>query len=160
MFLIVCLDDNNGMMFNHRRQSRDGEVIKDILSFTNGHRILMNGYSRRLFDLYKEEIDESENLSRSFKASEDKKQVLETLLVTHEEFLTQAGEDDFCFVENESISPYLPRIQGFLIYRWNRVYPYDQTFPASLLENFRIESTKEFVGSSHDKITREFYQRK
>ena len=31
MTVIVCLDNANGMMFNHRRQSRDANVVKDIL---------------------------------------------------------------------------------------------------------------------------------
>ena len=31
MQVILCLDDRNGMMFNHRRQSRDRAVIQDIL---------------------------------------------------------------------------------------------------------------------------------
>ena len=30
MQIIVCLDTKNGMMFNHRRQSRDREVLNDI----------------------------------------------------------------------------------------------------------------------------------
>lgn len=29
MTVIVCLDNANGMMFNHRRQSRDANVVKD-----------------------------------------------------------------------------------------------------------------------------------
>ena len=29
MILIVCIDDNKGMMFNHRRQSQDG-VLRGI----------------------------------------------------------------------------------------------------------------------------------
>lgn len=36
MTVIVCLDNANGMMFNHRRQSRDANVVKDILKTING----------------------------------------------------------------------------------------------------------------------------
>lgn len=32
MTLILCLDDENGMMFNHRRQSRDRVLISEMLS--------------------------------------------------------------------------------------------------------------------------------
>ena len=28
MIVMVCIDDHNGMMFNHRRQSRDRAVIE------------------------------------------------------------------------------------------------------------------------------------
>ncbi len=36
MTVIVCLDNANGMMSNHRRQSRDANVVKDILKTING----------------------------------------------------------------------------------------------------------------------------
>lgn len=36
MTVIVCLDNANGMLFNHRRQSRDANVVKDILKTING----------------------------------------------------------------------------------------------------------------------------
>ena len=31
MDVFVCLDDRGGMFFNHRRQSRDRQVIQDML---------------------------------------------------------------------------------------------------------------------------------
>ena len=34
MILIVCVDDHNGMMFNHRRQSQDRILRGDILELT------------------------------------------------------------------------------------------------------------------------------
>ena len=42
MKLIICVDDNNGMMFNRRRQSKDREVRHDILAYTMPERIWMN----------------------------------------------------------------------------------------------------------------------
>ena len=30
MTLYFCLDDHNGMLFNHRRQSRDAAVLEDM----------------------------------------------------------------------------------------------------------------------------------
>ena len=30
MYIIICLDDNNGLAFNHRRQSQDRIVAEDI----------------------------------------------------------------------------------------------------------------------------------
>ena len=36
MILIVCVDDHNGMMFNHRRQSQDRILRGDILELTEG----------------------------------------------------------------------------------------------------------------------------
>ena len=34
MKLIVCMDDKNGMAFNHRRQSRDRVLAKRIMELT------------------------------------------------------------------------------------------------------------------------------
>ena len=51
MTVIVCLDNANGMMFNHRRQSRDANVIKDILKTINGASLLIAPYSASLFSL-------------------------------------------------------------------------------------------------------------
>lgn len=36
MRLIVCLDDKNGMAFNHRRQSRDRIVTEKIEELAKG----------------------------------------------------------------------------------------------------------------------------
>lgn len=49
MKLIVCLDDNNGMMFNNRRQSRDKILIENVLEFCKGEKLYTNEYSARLF---------------------------------------------------------------------------------------------------------------
>ena len=49
MKAIVCLDDLNGMCFNHRRQSKDRKLIADIVSRANGEAIWMNDYSAPLF---------------------------------------------------------------------------------------------------------------
>ena len=40
MILIVCVDDHNGMMFNHRRQSQDRVLRADILELTDGKKTL------------------------------------------------------------------------------------------------------------------------
>ena len=31
MIVMICVDDHNGMMFNHRRQSRDSAVQERVL---------------------------------------------------------------------------------------------------------------------------------
>ena len=50
MIVIICVDDKNGMLFNHRRQSKDKELRKFILRKTNGKRIWMNSYSMKQFE--------------------------------------------------------------------------------------------------------------
>ena len=41
MKIIVCVDNQNGMMFNHRRQSQDRVLRKRILELTGGEKLWM-----------------------------------------------------------------------------------------------------------------------
>lgn len=82
MTVIVCLDNANGMMFNHRRQSRDANVVKDILKTINGASLLIAPYSEPLFS----QAECSVSISDSFLADADAK--------------------DYCFVENTSVAKF------------------------------------------------------
>ena len=132
MRLIVCLDDKNGMAFNHRRQSRDRIVIAKIEELVKGSTLYFSSYSAKLFP------------SGDFEPSED--------------YLSRAGEDDFCFVEIEDFTPYEQQIKEITVFRWNRVYPADLYFPTDLTQ-WSLERTVEFPGHSHEKITLEVYRR-
>ena len=132
MRLIVCLDDKNGMAFNHRRQSRDRIVIAKIEELVKGSTLYFSSYSAKLFP------------SGDFVPSED--------------YLSGAGEDDFCFVEQEDVTPYEQQIKEITVFRWSRVYPADLYFPIELTQ-WRLEQTVEFPGNSHEKITMEVYER-
>lgn len=59
MKLIVCLDDNNGMMFNNRRQSRDKILIENVLELCKGEKLYTNEYSAKLFPENEVEICEN-----------------------------------------------------------------------------------------------------
>ena len=50
MIAIVCIDDNRGMMFNNRRQSRDSILIDKITEITKGSKLWLNKYSYSLFE--------------------------------------------------------------------------------------------------------------
>ena len=132
MRLIVCLDDKNGMAFNHRRQSRDRIVIAKIEEPVKGSTLYFSSYSAKLFP------------SGDFEPSED--------------YLSRAGEDDFCFVELEDVTPYEQQIKEITVFRWNRVYPADLYFPIDLTQ-WSLERTVDFPGHSHEKITLEVYRR-
>lgn len=132
MNIIVCLDDNGGMLFNKRRQSRDQKVLEDVLSYTKT--LWMNSFSEKLF------------------AETDVK------ICVDKEFLNKAKKGEFCFVENEKILPYADRIEEIIVYQWNRKYPADFRFDVPLGE-WKMTEQKEFVGKSHEKITRETYVR-
>ena len=79
-------------------------------------------------------------------------------IVVDEDFLNKAGDEDFCFVENVDIKPYLQEIRGIILFRWNRIYPNDFRFPREILEDFNREGICEFAGSSHDKISQDNYK--
>lgn len=135
MIAIVCVDDKNGMMFNHRRQSQDRVLRKDMLQGANGAVVWMNAYSAKQFG----------------EAAQGKIQV-------EEDFLAKAGNGEFCFVENQDLRIYLDRIEEIILYKWNRVYPADFRFEVDL-SSWKLEETVEFAGSSHEKITKERYIR-
>ena len=42
MIAIVCIDDNGGMMFNNRRQSRDVILLEKIIEITKGSKLWLN----------------------------------------------------------------------------------------------------------------------
>ncbi len=133
MQVIVCVDDNGGMMFNKRRQSRDRVLCEYVMKISEGHKVYMNAYSAKLFQ-------------------EDER------IVVSENYLEEAGEEDFCFVEKESLKSYEDKIKKLIIFKWNRVYPADQHLDIDP-EKMKKVQEEEFVGFSHEKITMEVYEK-
>ena len=132
MILIVCMDDQNGMAFNHRRQSQDRVLIERIEGLTADNNLRMAPYSQKLFS--------SSNI------------------LADDDYLSKAGIDDYCFVEREDVKPHKDKTQKVIVFRWNRHYPSDLKFGIDL-SNWHLVSTEEFPGSSHLKIAMEVYDR-
>lgn len=132
MILIVCLDDQNGMAFNHRRQSRDCLVIERIENLVAGKKLWMAPYSQKLFSI--------ENL------------------VVSAGYLSEADAADYCFAELDDVRQYENQVQKVIVFRWNRHYPSDVRFGIDL-STWRLATAEEFPGSSHKKITMEVYER-
>ena len=130
--VVVCIDDNQGMLFNHRRQSRDSHVYKDIAELTKT--IWLNHFSKVLF------------VDTSIQLQED------------ENFLEKSQGGEWCFVENVDLTPYMDKVEQFIIYKWNRTYPADLRLNIDF-NHWTLQQVREFKGSSHDKITREIYIR-
>ena len=136
MTVIVCVDDQGGMLFGGRRQSQDRLVREDILREAAGRRLWMNEFSRRQFGR-----DETDSI------------------VTDENFLSRARPGDFCFVENVSLKPFVGRMNRVIVYRWNRVYPADRFLDLPLEDPvWKQTRREEFPGYSHPKITKEVYE--
>lgn len=137
MIIIACVDERNGMMFNRRRQSRDSAVCGDILRECGGKKLYMSAYSGKLFGDAEE---------KNIRISED--------------FLKEAGEEDACFIEDIQISGFENEIRTVILYQWNRRYPADRYFLLDLSDgSWELQRTEELKGSSHEKITKEVYER-
>ena len=130
MKLIAVVEDRGGMLFNHRRVSKDRVLIDKIKQIIQGHTLLVHPFSAELFPDAKAD----------------------------EHFLDTAGEDDFCFIENCSVKAYEERISDVYLFRWNRKYPADLFFDLPL-DHFHMTGTEDFAGYSHDKITLETWKR-
>ena len=135
MKIIVCVDDQMGMMFNNRRQSRDRIVREDMLLLVP-EQLWVSPYTAKQF----EETDQ------------------ERLLVA-EDFLEQAEEGEYCFVEDADITPYADKIENIILYHWKRMYPADTHFTIPLTD-FALVERKDLTGNSHPDMIREIYTKR
>lgn len=133
MKLIVCLDERKGMMFNNRRQSRDRVLIDNMIKMIGDDKLYIAPYSEGLF----------ENKEIKLKV---KKNPL------------KAADENWCFIENLPVAEYKDEIETVVIYHWNRHYPGDFFFDLEL-DSYSLESSEELVGSSHEKITKEIWNK-
>ena len=132
MTIIVCVDDNGGMLFNKRRQSRDKAVIADIINSIGDNEVVcITPYSALLFEEYQNRIKICESLD---------------------------DDSSICFVEDADISHLKEKIDRIVLYKWNRVYPASVYFDIEL-DSWKRISSDEFCGNSHDTITKEIYIR-
>ena len=129
MTLYICLDDRNGLKFNKRRQSRDAALLKDIRSQIAGN-LLIEPFSEKL-------IQEAE--------------------IPY--VLPPETAEDY-FSEDIPSEELLNRTERLVIYRWNRHYPADVRWNPDLSSlGFSLVEATEFPGTSHEKITREVYEK-
>lgn len=127
MILALCVDDRNGLRFNHRRQSRDKELIRDLLA--SAGTVWIHPDSIALFP--------------------------EGTVRSEEAYLSLAAPGELCFCEDDAYLKFADRIESIILYRWNRVYPRDLCF--QFPGQWRLAETRDFPGSSHEKISREVY---
>ena len=135
MRIILTLDDSNGMLFNHRRQSSDIVVRNRIKDIINGGLLYLNAYSAEQF------------------------RDTDIRLSVDEGFLHKAGRGEYCFVENEKLSDIKDDIEEFVIFKWNRKYPCD--FMLDVLPEqcgMFCVYTEEFAGNSHARIIMEAWK--
>ena len=97
MTIFICLDDADGLAFNHRRQSRDRILCEHIAALSQKGVLRMNTSSFSLFS----------GINAPNICAED-------------DFMQHAQPDDFCFLECADPTPYLGLASCLTVFRWNR----------------------------------------
>ena len=168
MIWISIVDNSMGMLFNHRRQSRDRVVTEKILSMTEGKPLWMSAYSRRIFpedapvcvaeDLVGKLEELAESARKDAEQVESAQEELEREEAAQKKPWQQPGEAAFCLIE-EAVNLENEMIDEWIVFRWKRVYPADVflKFPADDWEKELIET---FAGYSHEEIDLERYRKK
>lgn len=130
LHIAFAIDDRGGMMFNDRRVSKDSVLREEVLGLARsvGGLVRVRPYSLTQF------------------AEDDSVQAFDAPWND-----AQAG--DIVFIEDVDPAT-VPGITKVTLFRWNRTYPYDlaSTFD---FDGFELTETKEFGGSSHERITEE-----
>ena len=132
--VVLCLDDEGGMTFFGKRQSRDRILIDELCESTAGE-IYITDFSARLFEAHP---------GRARVSSDP---------------ISECPDGGTVFIENLPLLPHKKKIENIILYKWNRLYPSDQKIDISF-SDFEAVARKEFVGSSHDKITKIRMRRK
>ncbi len=135
MRIVICLDERRGLLFGGRRQSKDREVIADVLKHLSG-RLYLAPYSERLFS----------NQGVPYICSSN--------------IWEEAEKQDTFFAEDLDFLSHLDMVDQITVYWWNRHYPSDVRLDPELSElGFFSAERTEFPGYSHETITKETYLR-
>ncbi len=134
MKLIVCVDDNLGISFFGKRQSMDEIQRKDVFETVKNNKVYLSQYS---YDLYKD-------LN------------LDVKIVSGDE---ENNFDGYFIYEGEFLESFIDYIDEIICYNWNRNYPFDETFDELKKDIWKEIERLEFVGKSHEKITKIRYVR-
>lgn len=125
MKIIACIDNNNGILFNHRRLSKDKEVTSDILSMIAESCLVCSEYSSTLFS--------------------DSR-----IIITDDKM--NIPKNGYYFIENIFPNDF-EKSDEIILYKWNREYPSDTKFEVDMKKYVEVSET-EFLGYSHEKITK------
>jgi len=129
LIVVLCVDDNLGLGFNRRRQSKDAALRQKLQALSSG-RLRMSEYSARQFDIP---------------------------VYAGADYLSRAESGDWCFCEDREYLEFAQNIEKLYLFRWNRAYPADLYF--EFPGQWKLVSSEEFPGTSHEKITLEVYEK-
>lgn len=128
--VFTCVDDNYGIAFNNRRQSRDCRINDVIFEMIGDSPLFVDAYSKRIFE-------------------EDK-------VTVKKEHLKNASVGDYCFAERDTLELYDKKISKLVLFKWNKVYPSDKRLMIDLSQR-TLERKFDFEGRSHKIITCEVW---
>ena len=136
MTVFVCIEERGGILFMNRRVSSDKLLIKDMEKAIGDGILYITDFSEMLFE----------------------KSDISVMSVPNP--FESAGDDDFVFIENLELKNFVDKIDEITIYNWNRKYPFDFSLDVNPLEEgFHLHKKIDFKGNSHDKITKEIYEK-
>ena len=116
-------------------QSRDKNLIADLCTKTECY-IYISPYSAPLFEQFSARIKIVDNP------------------------LSDCEDNAVAFVEGLPLSMYVDDIEELIVYKWNRLYPSDVKLDIDIKDaGFNMFAKYEFMGNSHDKITKEVYRK-
>lgn len=164
MKVLVCVEERGGTLFNGRRTSSDRNVSRDMLreagslradgklispeaALSEGKRLWISPFSKKLFRGKADYLVMVDNPLQE--AVEDEQA----------EIRFTAGQTITVFVEDLALAPYAESIRELVLYRWNRVYPFDRQLDINLSDYELVETVK-LAGFSHDIISKERYVRR
>ncbi len=143
MILMLCVEDGMGLSFGGKRQSRDREVTRDIITSAAGSILWTDEYSGKLL------LEDASLFSEQTVAAD--------AIRVDTDCLTKAGVGEYCFVEIADVSACAEKAERIILYHWNRAYPSTAKF--ALPDGFALRASEEFPGNSHEKIIKEEYTR-
>ncbi len=133
MHVLLTVDENYGIAYNYRRQSRDRKVAERIASIVGKKTLWCTETTAKI-------LGEIPGLKLS-----------QTPLLT-------AGRGEYVFAERQQIDEVEEKIESIYLFHWNKVYPSDVRLHFDFSGWTKV-SEEEFEGNSHPHITLERYVR-
>ena len=134
MKILCVIDDEGGLLFNHRRVSKDRILIEKVLEIVGNDKLYISSFSTSLFE-------NKDNL------------------VVDDDYLDHSQDHDYCFVEDKKLLAYKDKINMFYLFHWNRHYSSDFSLDYLPENAMKLKDSMEFVGSSHDDILLEVFEK-
>ena len=133
MKIIICVDNENGMLFMGKRQSQDIMLRNKILEIVGDSKLWVSEYTAGQFET-------------------------KEVLTVDNDYISKAEAEDYCFVEDMGYD--ISKTDEVILCNWTRSSPGETYFETDLkTPGFKKKKTENIVGSSHKNISIETYRR-